>query len=133
MPFPVSCGHCFFCKHGFFSQCDNSNPNGETGGLLGYSDAYGGYAGGQAEYLRVPYANVGPVVVPEGLTDEERLLYEEYTVSMIDERNAGMADQAVELLESGEICFYIVGAGHMVGETGLVAALERAGYTVEQR
>ena len=70
---------------------------------------------------------------PEGLTDEERLLYEEYTVSMIDERNAGMAAQAVELLESGEVCFYIVGAGHMVGETGLVAALERAGYTVEQR
>lgn len=73
VPFPVSCGHCFFCEHGWFSQCDNSNPNGEVGGLLGYSNTFGGYAGGQAEYLRVPYANVGPVVVPEELTDEEVL------------------------------------------------------------
>ncbi|QNL45720.1 glutathione-dependent formaldehyde dehydrogenase [Oscillibacter hominis] len=73
VPFPVACGHCYFCDHGQYSQCDNSNPNGEAGGLFGYSDAYGGYAGGQAEYLRVPYANVGPVVVPEELTDEQVL------------------------------------------------------------
>lgn len=73
VPFPVACGQCFFCEHGHYSQCDRSNPNGEAGGLLGYSDAYGGYAGGQAEYLRVPYANVGPVKVPEELTDEQVL------------------------------------------------------------
>lgn len=73
VPFPVACGHCFFCEHGDFSQCDNSNPNGEAGGLLGYSDAYGGYAGGQAEYLRVPFANTGPVIVPDDLTDEQVL------------------------------------------------------------
>ncbi len=73
VPFPVACGHCFYCEHGDYSSCDNSNPNGEAGGLFGYSDAYGGYAGGQAEYLRVPYANVGPVVVPEELTDEQVL------------------------------------------------------------
>lgn len=73
VPFPVACGHCFFCDHGHYSQCDNSNPNGEAGGLFGYSDAYGGYAGGQAEFLRVPYANVGPVKVPEELTDEQVL------------------------------------------------------------
>lgn len=73
VPFPVACGRCFFCEHGQYSQCDNSNPNGEAGGLFGYSDAYGGYAGGQAEYLRVPYANVGPVVVPQELTDEQVL------------------------------------------------------------
>ena len=73
VPFPVSCGHCFFCNHGLYSQCDNSNPNGEVGGLLGYSNTYGGYPGGQAQYLRVPYANVGPVVIPEELTDEEVL------------------------------------------------------------
>lgn len=70
---------------------------------------------------------------PEGLTEEEQRLYEEYTVAMMDARNVGMAEQAAELLESGETCFYIVGAGHMVGDTGLVAALGRAGYTVEQR
>ena len=73
VPFPVACGHCAFCEAGEFSQCDNSNPNGEAGGLFGYSKHFGDYAGGQAEYLRVPYANVGPVVVPEGLTDEQVL------------------------------------------------------------
>lgn len=73
VPFPVACGHCIFCEHGEFSQCDNSNQHGEAGGLFGYSDSYGGYAGGQAEYLRVPYANVGPVVVPDELTDEQVL------------------------------------------------------------
>ena len=73
VPFPVSCGHCWYCEHGLWSQCDNSNPNGETGGIFGYSDTFGGYDGGQAEYLRVPYANVGPVAVPEDLSDEQVL------------------------------------------------------------
>ena len=73
VPFPVACGHCAFCASGEYSQCDNSNPNGAVGGLFGYSDSYGGYAGGQAQYLRVPYANVGPVKVPEELTDEQAL------------------------------------------------------------
>ncbi|MBH1939819.1 glutathione-dependent formaldehyde dehydrogenase [Mobilitalea sibirica] len=73
IPFPVSCGHCWFCKHDLWSQCDNSNPNGECGGIFGYSNTYGGYDGGQAQYLRVPYANVGPTIVPEELTDEQAL------------------------------------------------------------
>lgn len=73
VPFPVSCGHCWFCEHDYWSQCDNSNANGEIGGILGYSKTYGGYDGGQAEYLRVPYANVGPFHVPKELTDEQVL------------------------------------------------------------
>ncbi len=73
VPFPVSCGHCWFCQHDLWSQCDNSNANGEVGGIFGYSKTYGGYDGGQAEYLRVPYANVGPFKVPEELTDEQVL------------------------------------------------------------
>lgn len=73
VPFPVSCGHCWFCKHDLWSQCDNSNPNGEAGGIFGYSNTYGGYDGGQAEYLRVPYSNVGPTIVPEELSDEQVL------------------------------------------------------------
>ena len=73
VPFPVACGHCWYCEHGLWSQCDNSNEHGEVGGLFGYSNTYGGYDGGQAEYLRVPYANVGPTVVPEELTDEQVL------------------------------------------------------------
>ncbi len=73
VPFPVACGHCWYCEHDLWSQCDNSNPNGETGGIFGYSDLLGGYDGGQAEYLRVPYGNVGPKAVPEDLTDEQVL------------------------------------------------------------
>ena len=73
VPFPVACGHCWYCEHDQFSLCDNSNPHAEAGGILGYSETYGGYAGGQAEYLRVPYANVGPLKVPEELTDDQVL------------------------------------------------------------
>ena len=73
IPFPIACGHCWYCEHQLWSQCDNSNANGEAGGIFGYSKTYGGYDGGQAEYLRVPYANVGPAVVPEELTDEQAL------------------------------------------------------------
>lgn len=73
VPFPVSCGHCWYCEHDLWSQCDNSNANGEVGAILGYSKTYGGYDGGQAEYLRVPYANVGPTKVPDELIDEQVL------------------------------------------------------------
>ena len=73
VPFPVACGHCWQCMHENYSQCDNSNKYGEIGGILGYSNTFGGYQGGQAEYLRVPYANVGPRVVPEELEDEQVL------------------------------------------------------------
>ncbi len=82
VPFTISCGQCFFCKRGFYSGCERSNPNSEIArkmwgaspaGLLGYSHMLGGYAGGQAEYLRVPYADVGPIKVPSGLTDDQVL------------------------------------------------------------
>lgn len=73
VPFPVSCGHCWYCEHDLWSQCDNSNANGEVGGLLGYSNTFGGYDGGQAQFLRVPYGNIGPKVVPEELSDEQVL------------------------------------------------------------
>lgn len=82
VPFTISCGECFFCKRGFYSGCERTNPDREKvtklwgnspAGLFGYSHLLGGYAGGQAEYLRVPYADVGPVKVPEGLSDEQVL------------------------------------------------------------
>ena len=82
VPFCISCGECFFCKKGLFSCCDNSNPNAEVAqklmgqspaGLFGYSHLTGGFAGGQAEYLRVPFADVGPFKVPDGLSDEQVL------------------------------------------------------------
>src|ERR1700726_1076259 len=80
VPFPIACGRCFFCQRSVFSLCDNSNPNaalaegvyGFTGaGLFGYSHLYGGYAGGQAQYARVPFADVGPLKIDDGLRDDQ--------------------------------------------------------------
>lgn len=80
VPFTIACGNCFFCRQNLWSLCDNSNPNaaiaemmyGYTGsGLYGYSHIYGGYAGGQAEYARVPFADVGPLKIPDGIPDEK--------------------------------------------------------------
>ncbi len=82
IPFPIACGSCHYCKHDEYSLCDNSNPNAaiaetaygySTAALFGYSHMLGGYAGGQAEYVRVPYADVGPFKVPDSLTDEQVL------------------------------------------------------------
>ncbi|SFM65775.1 alcohol dehydrogenase [Chitinophaga sp. YR627] len=83
VPFPIACGHCYFCDHQLPVHCENSNKehygpqgdmtSGKGGGLFGYTDLYGAYAGGQAEYARVPFANFGPRVVPDNLTDEQAL------------------------------------------------------------
>jgi threonine dehydrogenase-like Zn-dependent dehydrogenase len=80
VPFTIACGQCFFCQRELWSLCDNSNPNagtleklyGQSGsGLFGYSHLYGGYAGGQAEYVRVPFADVGPFKLAEAVTNEQ--------------------------------------------------------------
>src|SRR5688572_4889200 len=82
VPFPIACGQCYFCTHDLWSACDNSNPNAwmaeklygfSAAGLFGYSHMLGGYAGGQAQYARVPYADVGPFKVPDHLSDEQVL------------------------------------------------------------
>ena len=82
VPFPIACGACFSCRKGLFSLCENSNPNAwmaeklfghSPAGVFGYSHMLGGFAGGQAEYVRVPFADVGPIKVPDGLSDEKVL------------------------------------------------------------
>jgi len=83
VPFPIACGRCFFCNHDLPGHCEHSNPEkygpeGATldqkgGGLFGYTDLYGGYEGGQAQYVRVPYANFGPRVISDRYQDEEVL------------------------------------------------------------
>lgn len=82
VPFNIACGNCYFCEREMYSACDNSNPNPSLGllatgqavsGLFGYTHLCGGYAGGQAEYVRVPFADVGPLVVPKELDDEQVL------------------------------------------------------------
>lgn len=82
VPFCIACGNCFFCQNGMTSLCDNSNPNASmseklygfsAAGLFGYSHLFGGYAGGQAQYARVPFADVGPMKVPDSISDEQAL------------------------------------------------------------
>jgi len=82
VPFPIACGRCFFCEEQLYSVCENSNPNAwmaekmwghSPAGIFGYSHLTGGYAGGQAEYARVPFADVGPIKIPDGLSDEQVL------------------------------------------------------------
>ncbi len=83
VPFPIACGHCFFCNHGASPHCENSNfehygPNGDLtdqkgAALFGYTELYGGYSGGQADYVRVPYADISPRIVPENMTDAQAL------------------------------------------------------------
>lgn len=82
VPFPIACGNCATCQAGCYSICENSNPNAglaerllghSPAGIFGYSHLLGGYAGGQAEYVRVPFADVGPIKVPDDLPDEQVL------------------------------------------------------------
>ncbi|MHC1763580.1 MAG: zinc-dependent alcohol dehydrogenase [Verrucomicrobiia bacterium] len=82
VPFPISCGNCFFCQKGLYSCCENSNPNAalaekmwghSPAGIFGYSHLLGGYAGGQAEFARVPFADVGPIKIENGFIDEQVL------------------------------------------------------------
>jgi len=82
VPFPISCGNCGACLSGAFSLCENSNPNSWMSekmfghpvcGIFGYSHLTGGYPGGQAEYVRVPFADIGPLKIPEGIPDEQAL------------------------------------------------------------
>jgi len=85
VPFTISCGECFFCGRQLFAACENTNPgrgailNKKTlrpgAGLFGYSHLYGGYLGGQAQFVRVPKANVGPLVIPDSALSDEQVLF----------------------------------------------------------
>jgi S-(hydroxymethyl)glutathione dehydrogenase/alcohol dehydrogenase len=83
VPFTIACGQCFFCSQAFHPNCTHTNPkkygprgnllDNKGGGMFGYTDLYGGYNGGQAQYVRVPRANVGPKIIPDGLSDDQVL------------------------------------------------------------
>jgi S-(hydroxymethyl)glutathione dehydrogenase / alcohol dehydrogenase len=74
VPFNISCGRCWYCEQGYTSQCDEANPHGDMGAYFGYSETTGGYAGGQAEYLRVPYGNATPFRLPDDCEVEDEQL-----------------------------------------------------------
>ncbi|HEX2921984.1 MAG TPA: zinc-dependent alcohol dehydrogenase [Bacteroidales bacterium] len=75
VPFNIACGQCSFCKQGLYGNCHESNPHSTAvGGIYGYSHMAGGYDGGQAEYVRVPYADVGPEIIPAGLDYDDAVM-----------------------------------------------------------
>ena len=135
VPFTISCGSCWFCEHDQYSLCDNSNPNAEVArkmmgqspaGLLGYSHMLGGYAGGQAEYLRVPYADVGPVKVDSDLPDEQVLLLSDvFPTGYMAAENADIEeDDTVAVWGCGPVGQFAIQSAWMMG-AGRVVAIDR--------
>jgi threonine dehydrogenase-like Zn-dependent dehydrogenase len=131
VPFTIACGDCYFCRHAMWSLCDNSNPNAwmleklygaSASGLFGYSHMMGGYAGGQAEYVRVPFADVGPFKIPSGLTDEQVLFLTDIlpTAYQAAENGGIQRGDTVALWGAGPVgqlaikCAYLLGAERVI-------------------
>ncbi|HTK90935.1 MAG TPA: zinc-dependent alcohol dehydrogenase [Verrucomicrobiae bacterium] len=132
VPFPIACGACFYCREGLTSLCDNSNPNAEMAealygfsgaGLFGYSHLYGGYPGGQAEYVRVPFADVGPCVVPAALSNDQVLFLSDIlpTAYMAAENCGIRPGDTVAVWGAGPVglltmaCARVLGAERVIG------------------
>ena len=141
VPFTISCGQCWFCQRGLFSACDTSNPNAEMAaklmghspaGLFGYSHLLGGFAGGQAEYLRVPFADVGPIKVPEGLTDEQVLFLSDiYPTGYMAAENAQIQPgDTVAVWGCGPVAQFAIRSAWMLG-AGRVIAIDRVAERLE--
>ncbi|MGN7175170.1 glutathione-dependent formaldehyde dehydrogenase [Paenibacillus sp. FSL R5-0490] len=125
IPFNVSCGECIYCKTDLTSQCDNSNPHGEMGGFFGYSETTGGYPGGQAEYMRVPYGNFTPFKIPENseVEDEKLVLIADVVPTAywsVD--NAGVKDgDTVVVLGCGPVGLLVQKFAWMKGAKRVIA------------
>jgi threonine dehydrogenase-like Zn-dependent dehydrogenase len=135
VPFTISCGRCFFCEQDLWSLCDNSNPNAwmaeklygySPAGLFGYSHMLGGYAGGQAEYVRVPFADVGPIKVPEQLSDEQVLFLSDIfpTGYMAAENCNIRPGDTVAVWGCGPVGQFAIKSAWMLG-AGRVIAIDR--------
>ncbi len=135
VPFTISCGECFFCQKGLFSLCDRSNPNAEMAkkvmgqspaGLFGYSHMLGGFAGGQAQYLRVPFADVGPIKVPDGLPDEKVLFLSDiFPTGYMGAENADIEKgDTVAIWGCGPVAQFAMKSAWMLG-AGRVIAIDR--------
>ena len=132
VPFTISCGQCFFCKRGFYSGCERSNPDRNKAealwghspaGLFGYSHLLGGYAGGQAEYLRVPYADVGPLKVPNSLSDEQVLFLSDIfpTGYMAAEFCNIQPDDTIAIWGCGPVGQFAIRSAFMLGASRVLA------------
>jgi threonine dehydrogenase-like Zn-dependent dehydrogenase len=135
VPFPISCGNCFFCEREMFSLCENSNPNAplaekmwghSPAGIFGYSHMLGGYAGGQAEYVRVPFADVGPLKVPRSLTDEQVLFLSDVlpTGYMAAENCNIRPGDTIAVWGCGPVGLFAIASAMMFG-AGRVIAIDR--------
>jgi threonine dehydrogenase-like Zn-dependent dehydrogenase len=135
VPFCLSCGTCYFCRKGMFSSCDESNPNAEMArklmghspaGLLGYSHLLGGFAGGQAEYLRVPYADVGPLKIESALSDEQVLFLSDiFPTGYMAAENCDMEPgDTVAVWGCGPVAQFAIQSAWMLG-AGRVIAIDR--------
>jgi threonine dehydrogenase-like Zn-dependent dehydrogenase len=135
VPFTICCGQCFYCKNELWSACDNTNPNaamlegmyGHNGaGLFGYSHLYGGYAGGQAQYVRVPMADVGPIQVPKEIPDDQVLFLSDifptgYQAAEVCNIQPG---QVVAIWGCGPVGQFAIRSAFMLG-AGRVIAIDR--------
>ncbi|MCD7033563.1 glutathione-dependent formaldehyde dehydrogenase [Metabacillus sp. GX 13764] len=139
IPFNIGCGTCFFCENQMESQCDNSNPHSDSGGLFGFSKQFGNYPGGQAEYLRVPYADFTSFVVPESseLKDESVLFLSDVvpTAYWSVEHSGVKEGDTVLILGSGPIGLmaqkfaWMKGANRVIAVDNVAHRLEHAKAT----
>lgn len=132
VPFTISCGNCFFCQRDLWSLCDNSNPNAwmaeklyghSPAGLFGYSHLLGGYAGGQAEYARVPFADVGLFKIPDGLTDEQVLfLTDIFPTGYMAAENCDIEPgDTVAVWGCGPVGMFAIKSAYMLGAERVIA------------
>jgi threonine dehydrogenase-like Zn-dependent dehydrogenase len=132
VPFAIACGRCFFCMRSMHSLCDNSNPNagmaenmyGSSGaGLFGYSHLFGGYAGGQAQYARVPFADVGPLKIENGLSDEQVLFLSDIfpTGYMAAENCNIQPGDTVAVWGCGPVGLFAIKSAYLLGADRVIA------------
>lgn len=132
VPFPIACGNCFFCQEKLYSVCENSNPNAwmaekmwghSPAGIFGYSHLTGGYAGGQAEYVRVPFADVGPLKIPDGLDDEQVLFLSDIlpTGYMAAENCDIKPGHVVAVWGCGPVGQFAIQSAYMLGAERVIA------------
>jgi threonine dehydrogenase-like Zn-dependent dehydrogenase len=135
IPFTIACGHCFSCEEGLWSLCDNSNPNAwvaekmmgySPSGLFGYTHMMGGYAGGQAQYVRVPFADVGPLKIPSGLRDEQVVfLTDIFPTGYMGAENCNIRPgDTVAIWGCGPVGQFAIRSAFMLG-AGRVIAIDR--------
>src|ERR1051325_1251838 len=132
VPFTIACGQCFFCKRGMWAACDNTNPQagkaeflyGFSGsGLFGYSHMMGGYAGGQAEYVRVPFANVGPFKIENGIEDEKILFLSDiFPTGYMAAENCGIQPgDTIAVWGCGPVGQFAIKSAYLLGAERVIA------------